>query len=256
MTSFPPGTDTVLGPRGRAPGPRRGQGSQSLSPPQVQEPGPPAPVHVPHVGDRRRRSTQEAQGAAGAPPCPIRRHSWSVTPGVFAGQRAWGPQASCADHGRPRAGGPLTGLACALASSEAAPGAPGDGVHGVCLQGLEVAQLPPRGTEQAGDRRMPTQCPSGRFHGWTQPLQPWSGAEPRAGMDGWGRNLPGDRGCGEEAGLGGPVPARSLSAPLPSGLCRADPAHGPGRRLLHVRGAARPPQEDPRGGRQRSSPRH
>lgn len=46
----------------RAQSPRRGEGSQSLSPPQIQEPGPPAPVHVPQPGSGRRGATQKAQG--------------------------------------------------------------------------------------------------------------------------------------------------------------------------------------------------
>lgn len=44
----------------------RDEGSQSRSPLQIQEPGPSAPVHVPHFGNRHRRSTQKAEGRAGA----------------------------------------------------------------------------------------------------------------------------------------------------------------------------------------------
>lgn len=46
-------------------GTQQGPGDPSLWPLQVQEPGPPAPVHVPHLGDRCRRAAQEAQGRAG-----------------------------------------------------------------------------------------------------------------------------------------------------------------------------------------------
>lgn len=65
------------------------------------------------------------------------------------------------------------------------------------------------------------------------------------------RNVLEGQGCREEARPHGSPLHRLLA-----GLRRAGPTHGPRWRVLHVRGAPRPPEEGPRGGRQRRPPRH